>query len=389
MNEDILILDGDVEGRHASDSAIPNVAPPAGNNPPETEERGGHSASGDHSPIATPQLIPARKHGGRQAIELPTTTGAAPAGEDLRFGGAGEAVHCSGDTQRSIDRFADPLVAEIVETWRARQDMVRAQQKLTLQAKAICRRFTAGDKTEAEKLYGAIAGKGSHPFADAAGMAISGLLAAQVPLITQRDAYEKHLGKLGKRLPIAHVADEIKGVNHKTLATIVGELGDLSAYEKGVAGIWKRAGLAVINGERQRKKSDKDEAILHGYAPARRSTFWNIGAALLKAQGTGENALEYRQVYDERKEYELANGLPKAHAHNRAMRFMTKRLLRELWRSWRDASGGHHNRDIQHRPAAGGTNSNPVRPDGACRPEDARHPFAPRLQAQTSVDGDG
>ena len=38
-------------------------------------------------------------------------------------------------------RFVDPLIMQIVETWRQRQDMVRAMNKLTLQCKAILRRL--------------------------------------------------------------------------------------------------------------------------------------------------------------------------------------------------------------------------------------------------------
>jgi hypothetical protein len=228
------------------------------------------------------------------------------------------------------DQFADPLIAQIKELWSLRQAMVEGQRKLTLQSKAICRRFTKGDKTEAEKLYNAIAKGKDHPLADHAAIAIMPFMAAQEPIIAQRKAFEKTLAKLGKELPIAHMADNIKGVNTMTLATIVGELGDLSAYTKGIDGIMKRAGMAVIEGERQRMKSG-DAALLHGYNPSRRSVFWNIGGALIKAQGTDG---PYRLIYDARKELELSRGLTKAHAHNRAMRHMTKALLRHLHRAW-------------------------------------------------------
>ena len=247
--------------------------------------------------------------------------------------GDAEAVQRTGETHDLPDRFGSPLIQEIVETWRARQDMVRAQSKLTLQAKAICRRFTEGDKTEAGKLYASILNGGAHPLAAHAGIAVLALRAASQPLEEHRGAYEKHLAKLGEGLPIAHMADRIKGINTKTLAVIVAEIGDLSAYERGSAGIWKRAGLAVIDGERQRKASG-DAALLHGYSPERRSVFWNIGAALLKAQGKDENAGPYRRIYDERKAYERPRVESDGHAHNRALRYMTKRLLRDLWREW-------------------------------------------------------
>ena len=213
--------------------------------------------------------------------------------------------------------------------------MVRAQSRLTLQAKAICRRFCGGDKKEADKLYRAIVKGTPHPRAAQATVAVMPLLAAAEPVEKQRKLYEKSLTKLGAELPIAHVANAIRGVSTKTLAVIVGECGDLSAYDKGVAGVWKRAGLAVIDGERQRKKASEEAALRHGYSPSRRSTFWNIADALLKAQGKEETAGPYRRIYDERKALERPRVESDGHAHNRALRFMTKRLLKDLWLEWK------------------------------------------------------
>ncbi|MDE2342101.1 MAG: transposase [Betaproteobacteria bacterium] len=226
-------------------------------------------------------------------------------------------------------RFIDPLIQEIVELWRQRQDMVRAQSKLTLQIKAICRRFSGGDKSEADKLYKRIEAGEAHP----AAMACAVLFMARTPLEDARKSYEKHLTKLGKQLPIAHMADSIKGIGHLALAKIVGECGDLSAY-KSVAAVWKRAGLAVIEGERQRKVPG-DAALLHGYSPQRRSTLWNIADPMLKAQGKDEGAGPYRKLYDAHKAAQLDKGLPLIHAHNRAMRYMTKALLKDLTLEWR------------------------------------------------------
>jgi hypothetical protein len=277
--------------------------------------------------------------------------------------GGSEAVQLEDETHEGFDRFSSPLIQEIVEVWRARQDMVRAQQKLTLQAKAICRRFTAGDKIEAEKLYQAIINDRDHPMAMQAGAAIMPLRAASRPVEDQRKAYERHLTKLGAQLPISHMADEIKGIGHLALAKIVGECGDLSAYEKGITGIWKRMGVAVINGERQRKKSG-DEALLHGYAPERRSVLWNIGDALLKAQGKGETAGKYRRIYDAVKERERPRVETDGHAHNRAKREMEKALLEDLWREWCAVTNpgliagaeGHISIDHQSRCALGSFN---------------------------------
>jgi hypothetical protein len=245
----------------------------------------------------------------------------------------GEAVHRAREPLPGPDRFANPVIAQCVEAWRLRQDMVRAQTKLTLQAKAILRRFCAGDKAESEKLWRSVRNGMAHPKAEVAAMAIMPFLAARKPFEDARKGLDKTLAKLGAQLPIAHMAADIRGVNFNTLAAIAGECGDLSCY-RSPAAVWKRAGLAVIGEERQRKKAG-DAALLHGYAPERHAVFWNISAALIKAQGTGEDAGPYRQVYDARKAYERPRVDSDGHAHNRAMRYMVKRLLREMWKEWR------------------------------------------------------
>ncbi len=297
-------------------------APPKG---PMPQDGGGQDTVDAQRGDAAPDEIPS-------ATQPPMLTVAS------RLDGEAEA-HSFDETQESNDlRFTDPLIAEIVETWRARQDMVRAQQKLTLQIKAICRRFTAGDKGEADKLYRSMQNGREHPRAEAAYLACFGLLEARKPLETQRKAYERALTKLGAQLPIAHMADDIKGIGHLALAKIVGECGDLSAY-RSVSAVWKRAGLAVIDGGRQRRVSG-EAAIEHGYAPERRSVFWNIADAMLKAQGKDENAGPYRLFYDAEKAKQRPNVETDGHAHNRALRHMTKRLLRDLTVEWRRVSRG-------------------------------------------------
>ncbi len=238
------------------------------------------------------------------------------------------------DAPRIPDRFADPLIMEIREVWRQRQDMVRAQMKLTLQSRAILRRLT-GSKDEAERLWKSLHGDQRHPLCPIASVLIGPLQLASQPLEEFRHRHELVLNRLGKRLPIAHLADTIRGINHGTLARMVAEIGDFTAYEKGIAGIWKRAGLAVIDGERQRKKSEADAALRHGYAPHRHAVFWNVSQALLKAQGKDDTAGPYRLIYDARVAYERPRCDRPIIAHNRAMRYMLKRLLRDIWQEWK------------------------------------------------------
>ena len=162
--------------------------------------------------------------------------------------------------------------------------MVRAQQKLTLQAKAICRRFTAGDKVEAERLYRAVAGKGEHPLQEPAGRALLGLLAARRPLEDQRAAYEKHLARLARGLPLAGVVAE----HPRRRAADAGDDRRRARRPQRLRE-GRRGHLEArrARGHRRRAAAQKtgDAALEHGYAPARHAVFWNIGTALLKAQG--------------------------------------------------------------------------------------------------------
>ena len=163
--------------------------------------------------------------------------------------------------------------------------------------------------------------------------------------------FEKRLEEMAAMLPVAAWSAGIKGLGLLMLAQIIGEAGDPSKYT--VSALWKRMGLAVIDGGRQRKVTGL-AALEHGYAPARRAVMWNAGDGLIKAGDP-----YYREVYLARKEYEATTALTAGlmvmsatmaeakkhpekvrtigHIHNRAKRFMEKRLLRELWRAWRAA----------------------------------------------------
>lgn len=242
-------------------------------------------------------------------------------------------------------RLADHshTIASLRELHRQRQDFHRAEKSLTLQAKAICRRLCAGDKDEANKLYAAMEKGADDAQAEMARMLTEPFIQARSILEGNRKRTEKAMEKSAKTLPVAQWVDGIKGFGIASLAAVIGEAGDLSNYPTH-SHLWKRLGLAVIDGGRQRLMPGAD-AIIHGYSPSRRSVVWNVGQCVFKAQSqrvdkeTGEvkiEAGEYRKLYDARKEYELprVEG-KKAHAHNRAMRYMEKKLMRDLWKAWR------------------------------------------------------
>jgi hypothetical protein len=167
----------------------------------------------------------------------------------------------------------------------------------------------------------------------------------------------KEMERLAKSLPVwAEFGEQIRGFGAGSLAVIIGEAGDLSNYSTH-SKLWKRMGLAVMDGVRQgglKKTSGKDLWIEHGYSPVRRSRMWNIGDTLMRGNKDGR----YRSAYLARKQYEReradAAGLvvaPSAkipakrkdefmsdgHVHLRAQRYMEKRLLRDLWKAWRRA----------------------------------------------------
>lgn len=235
--------------------------------------------------------------------------------------------------------------AVIQELHRQRQDLHRAEQRLTLQIKAICRRFVRGDVGQASKLYSSIEGKGNHPLSIPAQAVTGALWKARTGIHEARLAIEADLEENATKLPIWPRVKATPGLGALSVACLVGETGNLDNYPTH-SKLWKRLGLAVIDEQCQRKVGGAD-AKRQGYSPGRRSLVWNIGANMLRSQSAhASNSIRslpkppgpFRLGYDDRKAYELANGLPLARAHNRAKRYMEKKLIRNIWRAWRDCS---------------------------------------------------
>ena len=169
---------------------------------------------------------------------------------------------------------------------------------------------------------------------------------------------EKKMVDAASSLPGFRLTAEIRGFGTKSFAAIVGEAGDIGSYAN-PAKLWKRMGLAVINGKSQRKTKNAEEAKLMGYAPRRRSEMFVIGDSLVKTGGP------LGELYRKRKEYEIATQTAKGiqiipgakyarlkdktgfmsamHIHRRAQRYAEKRLLRELWKAWRADCGVNDN----------------------------------------------
>ena len=163
-----------------------------------------------------------------------------------------------------------------------------------------------------------------------------------------------------KKLPACETWCAVKGRAAGGLACIIGEAGDLSDYEN-PAKLWKRFGLAVLEGVRQgglKNGSSKEAWIAHGYCKRRRSVMWTIGHSLIMCGGKDG---KYYKIFADRKarDFEIlkerwiaAGKDPEkygpGHADACGQRYMEKELLKELWNEWT----GQAKRDPQLKPAS-------------------------------------
>lgn len=143
------------------------------------------------------------------------------------------------------------------------------------------------------------------------------------------------------KLPAFKWSEGIRGFGPMRLAIIVGEAGDLSQYAN-PGKLWKRLGLAPISKDgatkmpstwRSKGGLSAEEWTTAGYSPRRRSVMYVIGELIVKL-----NDGEYRARYDEAKaKFQAADPeRSKGHCHNHGMLCAVKRLVRDLWRVWRD-----------------------------------------------------
>ena len=248
------------------------------------------------------------------------------------------------------------VVNQIIELYRLRQDMIKASTKLSLQAQAIIRRITGfGKEDNVAGILKAAREDVTHEYH----MAIMPHSMAMEPLEQQRAMYEKELVKLVKQLPAYEFVKNMKGFGDLSFACIIGESGDLSKYSN-PSKLWKRLGLAVMDGTRQGnpgKNATAEDWIAHGYSKQRRSVVWNAGNNMIGGMGKfrpvyGENVDEndaytpMQRLFANRARYEqqklgfeieqskTGKESYKFHAANRAKRYVEKRVVRDLWNFW-------------------------------------------------------
>lgn len=295
--------------------------------PSPFETGGGPVGHGTHSAEAA--ALPQPEPEGAIVLTTPIHVVSLPAGE--RGESAGPPTH--GDQNRGVP------FSLLYQLQRDREDAVNEERSLTLRMKARLRMLASLDcpdhKPKCKRCVDLAnawhSGKGDPQAVTVAALHNEWLHRAQAPVTAYKRDVERQMTAIAKASPMAPFVERTLGLGYLGMAQILAEAGDLSNYAN-PGKLWKRFGLAVIDGGAQRRVSG-EEAALHGFAPKRRAVMFCIGDALIKKQG------EYRALYLERKAYEIAlhPDLPPIRHHRRAQRYMEKRLLREIWREWRTA----------------------------------------------------
>jgi hypothetical protein len=163
---------------------------------------------------------------------------------------------------------------------------------------------------------------------------------------------ETEMVQLADMLPVALWIKGICGFSLLGLAVIIGEAGDLGNYPN-PGKLWKRLGLAPFNGRaasswRRFGGLSKEEWKEVGFKPSRLGQIYGVVTApLFFAKAKNVYGLVYAEAkarYDQRviatadlPEKDKDKWTPRR-ADMAARRYMTKRLLRDLWRAGRKAA---------------------------------------------------
>lgn len=127
---------------------------------------------------------------------------------------------------------------------------------------------------------------------------------------TSREQDEETIRQIARRLPIYEWARNVRGFGDLGLGIVVAEAAGFDPIfdestegrrrtigeYRTVSGLWKYMGLAVINGQRQRKMATKADGEAQKYKPERRAECWMLADCLLRGQIRGELASAKRAI---------------------------------------------------------------------------------------------
>lgn len=270
-------------------------------------------------------------------------------------------THKNGLPDRSAALYpAGTVLEELRELNHRRVNWLRAANRLRNQCFGVCMGYCDGDKKEAERILKTIENGTCN---SGAALACAPLMAARIPLDEARNKIENEMKRLARRLPVWQSwGAGVKGFGELTLAKILAGAGDLGEYAN-PAKLWKRMGLALVDGERQRRVGgDVEKAVRHGYSAERRSDIWNAIEPMVKHVVTATKCEDGSPLLNEfgetvslpltpygeyfvaerQRQRDKLRGTKECylkHALERAKRHLGKRILRDLWRAWRACGG--------------------------------------------------
>lgn len=236
-------------------------------------------------------------------------------------------------SQSRCDRSCEAFIA--TQIGGARSDDEKERKAVWKQASALRKQVEAGGEGLVD------AGDQTYRALSACTPIIVQSAAARAGWDALRNQVEKDMRRLAQTLPAYQWVKGVAGLSDLGLAVIVGETGDLSAYATKER-VWKRLGLAVIEGFRQRRMADADQAAVHGYNPKRRAEIWAICSDSMSRQqwrGAKDDAPAhangpYGAVYARRKANTDGREWTPARRDADARRIMTKAVVEDLWRVW-------------------------------------------------------
>lgn len=279
----------------------------------------------------------------------------------------GAANKCTPQGQGSIAASLDHLCGQLMKLQRDRRFAIRQQMRCDNAALAYVRSLlgfrtdaTEADRkkisAEAKRIMKAVESGEDHlvvadeAIKDVALSCSAVILRNTVARSTwdeMRVETEKQMRELAHELPAWAFAKSVRGLSDLGFAAIVGEAGNLGEYPK-KGHLWKRLGLAVIDGNRQGNPGSNATAedwIAHGYNKQRRAEVYAfVDDVLLRAQwrGAKDDAPGYAigpygEYYSRKKAEYLSREWTPGHADKAARRYMAKMLVRDLWNAWRGA----------------------------------------------------
>ena len=276
--------------------------------------------------------------------------------------------------------------------------LLKGKGQITLETQSLAAKFNGADGQILDEIHTEIADTGNGGQAapeiqsSIAPEILQAFMQNALPFVdsltaigARREYYGKEIARLARMLPVwPWVRDNVRGMAELRLGLLIGATGDLTAGKiitrtvwhgdkkrgkkiqetiasyTNPAKVWKRMGVGLIDdghGMQIRQRLVRQHSVVRdgelvnreenialaqemGYNPRRRALLHMIGEGIIMA-----NAGKYREIYDRRRAYEETqhpDWKPKQHPghwHKRAMRYMEKVLLRDLWIEWNKLMG--------------------------------------------------